>query len=51
MTIDPCIAEGTTNRAIVELAIRIERVKREFVKALFDADRGPWMQRRKEGHR
>lgn len=49
MKVDPWIMEGTANRAFVELAIRIEKMKRELGKA-FGYDRGPWMQRRGAGN-
>lgn len=47
MRVDPWIAEGTANRAIVELAVNMERLKRAFLLS-FGYDRGAWMQRRKE---
>ena len=46
MRIAPMLTEGTAFRDLMELAARIEKLKREVGKA-FGYDRGAWMQRRK----
>ena len=46
MRVEPWIADGTMNRDLVRLAVRVEQLKRAVLLA-FGYDRGAWLQRRK----